>query len=146
MFFVEALLAYALADAFTGIYHAATDKGFNIRSQVILFQQHHTSPAGMVPDFRPVILGIPLALIALLGWHPVFFLALGISISACQVPHYWAHHRRGRIVRALQQARIIISPRAHAVHHRHFDRNFCTISGWNNFWLNWLLNPREVAR
>jgi MFS family permease len=135
----EALLAYVLADALTGLYHAATDRGWNIGWQVALFEQHHADPAGMVLDFWAAVLGVPLAAIAVFGWHPAFFIAFGLAISLCQVPHYWAHHRGPSWARVLQRWHMILPPREHAVHHRGFDRNYCTLSGWNNAWLNRVL-------
>jgi plasmanylethanolamine desaturase len=137
---VESLLAYTLADLLTGIYHFVTDRGWNVASQVALFQQHHDRPAQLGVDLSPAIAGIPLMALALLGWHPVFFLALGTSVTLAQVPHYWAHHRGNRLVRFLQRLHLLLPPRHHARHHHgEFDRNYCVLSGWNNFWLNWVV-------
>jgi hypothetical protein len=134
----EALLGYVAADALTGIYHAATDYGWNVRSQVDLFQDHHDHPRGITRDPKPAFAGVPLMLCAALG-HPAFFLVLGAAISLCQVSHYYAHHRGGAVVCFLQRWHVILPPREHAVHHRDHDLNFCIVSGWNNRWLNWVL-------
>jgi hypothetical protein len=139
-FFVEFLAAYTLADLFTGVYHLITDRGWNVRSQVALFQGHHDDPAGLGLDLSPAVAGVPLMMLALIGWHPLFFVVLGMSTALGQVPHYWAHHRGNRLVRTLQWMHLILPPRHHARHHRgEFDRNFCVLSGWNNPWLNWVI-------
>ncbi len=136
---VEVLLGYLVADALTGIYHAATDYGWNVRSQVALFQDHHDHPRGITRDPKPAFAGIPLMLCGTLG-HPAFFIVLGVTVSLSQVAHYYAHHRGSTVVRFLQSWHVIIPPHKHAIHHHQFDRNFCILSGWNNCWLNWILS------
>jgi Lipid desaturase domain len=136
---LEIFIAYVLADLLGGLYHLATDHGCNIRSQVALFQWHHENPAAIGWDFKPAIGGIPILLLGVFWWHPIFFAALGIAVCFGQMPHYWAHHKVRHPVRFLQRARIILPPRHHARHHSgHFDQNYCVLSGWNNFWLNWI--------
>jgi sterol desaturase/sphingolipid hydroxylase (fatty acid hydroxylase superfamily) len=52
--------------------------------------------------------------------------------------HKWAHAGRvPRGVRWLQRHRLILSPAAHAVHHRHYTGGYCVTSGW----MNALLDP-----
>jgi len=143
---LEGLLGYVVADALTGIYHAATDAGWNVRSQLDLFQNHHKHPRSMTFDLSPAVVGIPLMLCAALGWHVVFFLVLGAALSLCQVPHYYTHHRGGAVIRFLQRWHVILPPREHALHRRQFDRNFCILSGWNNGWMNWVLGTNSEMR
>ena len=53
----EAIGAYLLADLMTGVYHLATDRGWNIGRQVEIFQQHHAQTEAMVLDLRSLFLG-----------------------------------------------------------------------------------------
>lgn len=144
---VQVAAAYVLADALTGLYHLLTDRGFNIRAQVEMFQEHHVSNTMTGYDWQPMAAGIPGMILGLWLSSP-FLLALGGFGILAQVPHYYAHRRSGsyrihRVVRWLQIHGLILSPEAHAAHHRGlFDRNFCILSGWCNPLLNRLLGVR----
>lgn len=142
---LQVVAAYALTDLLTGIYHFATDKGWNIRQQVMLFQRHHATNA-MDADFdwQPMVIALPGMLLG--AWlESPFVLALASFSMMSQVPHWYAHHRSANptiraVVRWLQKSGIIISPQEHASHHREpFDKNFCIFNGWNNWWTNRLI-------
>lgn len=145
---LEVLLAYLFVDLATGLYHFVTDRGWNFAGQVKLFQNHHETNWMDGYDWQPMVIGLPAMVLGL--WLGSSFLTAGGAFGIlAQVPHYYAHRRsKSRIVHAivrrLQRARIIIPPEEHAAHHNGtFDRNFCIFSGWNNFWLNWLVAPRS---
>lgn len=142
--FLQVLAAYVLVDLLTGIYHWATDKGFNTPHVVRLFQDHHETNTMDGFDIQPSVAGVPALLLGLcLGSS--FLIAAGAFGILSQVPHYYAHRRSDselvhHVIRILQLTGLIISPQHHAQHHDgRFDRNFCIVSGWNNWWLNWLV-------
>ena len=137
----QVLAAYLFVDLCTGIYHFATDRGWNTRKVVALFQDHHNTNTMEGFDWQPMWAGIPFLLLGL--WLESSFLIAGGSFGIlAQVPHYYAHRRSRspavhRVVRWLQEAGLIISPEHHAGHHNgKFDCNFCILSGWNNWWFN----------
>jgi hypothetical protein len=141
----QVLAAYVLVDFLSGLYHLATDRGWNTAGQVRMFQEHHETNTMSGFDWQPSIVGFP-AMLAGLWFASPFLLASGALGILAQVPHYYAHRRSNSpavhaIVRALQRLGLIITPQHHAAHHRGaFNRNFCIVSGWNNFWLNPLLS------
>ena len=145
---IEVLAAYILVDALIGVYHWATDNGWNTPDMVRKFQEHHTDPRNMTEfDWQPM----PPGLVFLgLGWwlQSSFVMAFGAFLVLAQVPHYYAHRRSTsavvhRILRFLQVIGLIASPESHALHHDGvFNRNFCVLSGWNNWWLNWIVRSR----
>lgn len=140
------IVAYILADAFSGIYHMVTDLGYNIPSQVAFFQKHHAEPWTMTFDLQPVLGGVPLIIIGLFYLH-WFFIPFGLFIAFAQIPHYFIHHKENvpGIVRWLQNNKVILSPEVHESHHSgDFDKNYCIISGWNDWWLNKL--ARKIHR
>jgi hypothetical protein len=141
---LQILAAYVLIDALSGIYHLATDKGFNIRSQIAMFQWHHDTNTMDNFDWQTFAVGLPVAAVG--AWfHSPFWIACGVFAALTQVTHYYAHCRSEfpiihRIVRGLQRARLIVHPASHSRHHREpFARDFCLLSGWNNSWLNGVL-------
>lgn len=141
---LQVLAAYVLVDLFTGLYHLWNDSGYGI--QTATFQEHHEINTMERFDWQPAVFAGPIMLLGL--WiESSFTIAFGAFGILGQVPHYYAHRRSKsrtvhRIVRALQLAGIIISPEHHARHHDgQFNRNFCIVSGWNNWWLNRLVAP-----
>jgi hypothetical protein len=147
----EVLAAYILIDALTGLYHLATDCGLNSKRVVDLFKDHHDTNTMEGFDEFPMRFGLPVMLAGLLLGSS-FLLALGSFTVLAQVPHYYAHRRSRsplvhRVVRLLQRGGLMISPQHHAAHHDgRFSRNFCIVSGWNNWWMNWLIALAEVPR
>jgi hypothetical protein len=141
----QVLAAYVLVDFLSGLYHLATDRGWNLPGQVQMFQAHHETNTMSGFDWQPSLVGLP-AMLAGIWLASPFLLASGALGILAQVPHYYAHRRSSSpavhaIVRAMQRLGLIITPQHHAAHHRGaFDRNFCIVSGWNNFWLNPLLS------
>lgn len=145
---LEVLIAYVLVDLATGVYHWLTDKGFNLHHQVCQFREHHDTNSMVGFDWQPMLIGVPAMLLGL--WlESAWLLAAGSFGVLAQVPHYYAHRRSQyqavhRVIRLLQRTCVILSPQAHAEHHDgRFERNFCILSGWNNWWLNLLVAPRS---
>jgi hypothetical protein len=143
----EVLAAYLIADLLTGIYHFATDRGWNFKGQVEMFQEHHDTNTMIGFDWQPMTAGLP-AMVVGLWLESSFLLALGSFGILAQVPHYYAHRRSASpvvhaAVRFLQRTGLIISPQHHAEHHRGaFDRNFCILSGWMNPVMNFLIGVK----
>jgi len=140
---LQILAAYIVADALSGFYHLATDKGFNFRNQIEMFQDHHDTNTMQGFDWQNFSGGMVVAVPG--AWfHSAFVVALGVFVALTQVTHYYAHVRSRsplvhRVVKALQ-GWLIVSPQSHAAHHKPpHSRDFCLLSGWNNFWLNFLL-------
>lgn len=143
---IQVVAAYLLVDLLTGLYHFATDKGWNFPSQVAMFQDHHETNTMAGFDWQPSLLGLPAMGFGL--WLGSSFLtAAGAFGILSQVPHYYAHRRSESprvhgLVRLLQRTGLILDPQHHAEHHRDFDRNFCILSGWCNPLLNSLIGVR----
>lgn len=151
----QIVFAYWLADLLTGIYHYATDKGFNIRQQCELFADHHLTNRLETWDWQPSVPAVPAFLCTIAVWftgnphwlqgYLPFLFAISIFGMAAQVPHYYAHNpgRANIIIRGLQATGIFISPNHHGAHHTGlYDRNFCIVSNWNNWWFNWLVGAK----
>jgi hypothetical protein len=137
----QVLAAYLFVDFCTGLYHYATDRGWNHPTQVAMFQDHHNTNTMTGFDWQPMLVGLPIMAVGL--WLGSSFLLAGGAFGIlAQVPHYYAHRRSEsfavhRVVRWLQLHGLIISPEHHAAHHRgKFDCNFCILSGWCNPVLN----------
>ncbi len=141
---LEIVLAYLFADLASGLYHYATDRGWNLAQQVALFADHHKTSTMENFDWQTFAAGMPISIAG--AWlHSPFGVAAGVFIALTQVTHYYAHRRSESawvhaVVSRLQRAGLIIRPQAHARHHRApHNRDFCLLSGWNNWWLNRLV-------
>lgn len=132
---LQVFAAYVLTDFLTGVYHFATDRGYNFKWIVELFQDHHRTNTMEGFDYQPMIPSLPGMLLGFYLESP-FIAALGAFGMLSQIPHYYAHRAAGRakiVVKFLQRWRIIITPAHHAGHHRgNFNRNFCIFNGWCN--------------
>lgn len=133
----QTLAAYFVLDLLTGIYHLATDKGWNVKHQVELFNDHHTTNTMQGYDWQPLLLAVP-GFVAGVYWSVPFLIALGVLAVFTQVPHYFAHHPpKSGPIPWLQKAGIIISPEHHDGHHQdNFEQNFCVFTGWGDLVLN----------
>lgn len=141
MILVQILVVYILMDFLSGIYHILTDYGWNIKSQVELFQSHHETNRIDSPEFELTIwVALPVFLVALY-FYSTFWIIISIFILCIQVPHYYSHQDNSPyFIRLLQDYHIFISSKAHAKHHQRFDSDFCIISGWCNPLLNFLFS------
>ncbi len=77
-----------------------------------------------------------LSLISILGWfHWTWILAAALGAITNEI-HCWAHRsprENGKVITYLQKAKILQSPRGHAIHHTDpKDRSYCTVTDWLN--------------
>jgi ubiquitin-conjugating enzyme E2 variant len=154
---LPALLAAMLcADLFSGLVHWGGDKLFREDTPIVgdlvirPFREHHVHPEAIVGHHFLEVNGnnggavlLPL-LIAYAGGGPDqtakslfahgFVLFLASMVFLTNQFHKWAHARRvPRAVAWLQRRRLILSPEAHAKHHRgDFARAYCVTTGWLN--------------
>jgi len=140
MFYI--ILAYLMVDAIGGVYHWMVDRGYGLRQQVTLFARHHDENTMTDFDWQTFAVGLPFMVVG--AWfHSPFWVVAGFFGVITQCTHYYAHRRSSvpliyHVVRVLQISGVIIRPSAHQRHHSsgRYDRDFCLLSGWNNFWLN----------
>jgi ubiquitin-conjugating enzyme E2 variant len=147
------LVGYLAADLFSGTVHWFCDTFFGEDTPVIgrvliqPFRDHHRRPDA-IADYRLLeqdassafLLLAPLWLVsrgggprpdAALGLiaHAAFW-AFAICALATNLFHKWAHAPRPPLPgRFLQRCGLILSPRAHAVHHSGYTHGFCVTSG-----------------
>jgi len=150
------LLGALAADAFSGVVHWACDTWGSARTPLFgptlihSFREHHVDPDAMlrhdwVEVNREPGLVAAIVLVAmlcapgaeLLARHPFLHALLcGFVLfgAAANQLHYWAHATRApRWVRWLQAHRVVVSPEAHARHHREPNTDaYCISSGWLN--------------
>jgi hypothetical protein len=112
------------------------------------FKVHHRTPAALgrrsflvmtVPVIVYGALPITVGLVALgeLGWMPPDLSLFVVIMVACGTMSQYVHactHKKPIpwLARVLQRVGLLISPKAHDVHHRHPDRQFCLLNGWAN--------------
>jgi plasmanylethanolamine desaturase len=156
---VSVVAAVYLADFFSGFVHWMTDTWgdevflHGVLERVIsIAREHHLYPYHIVGyGFRDysaysswpnvAIVG-PIALALTLAANPAPAVFAGVVvclvISGIMVFGTHAHrlgHRdtRSKIVRILQNCRLLVTPSYHAVHHRgNHDIRYCVINGWAN--------------
>lgn len=143
--------AWWFVDVMSGIYHYATDRGWNIPSQVAEFQHHHRHPDTFYPGPYSLIASLPLFALGYLVDTDIYFLA--VAVSAIEVPHWLAHAKVDWFpLRVLRATGAVISTEQHDGHHNspQFDRNYCIVTSWNNWWFNplarMLVIPQRRAR
>ncbi len=151
---LAALLAlvagYLLADLLSGLVHWFCDRFFEEHTPVIgqalilPFREHHRDPLAMTRHGFLELTGnscLGLApVLALAWWWPLsvwldaLALALAASVVATNSLHKWAHAATAPApVRWLQRWRLVLPPRAHAVHHRPGHAGaYCVTAGWMN--------------
>ncbi|MGC4004668.1 MAG: fatty acid desaturase CarF family protein [Pirellulales bacterium] len=138
LFALQLLGAYAAADAAGGLFHLATDHGYNFPRVVRNFLNHHERPWTMTFDLEPLLLGLPLIFVGL-GFSSTFLILLGVFTGLSQLPHYFTHHPAPAWVQLLQRLRIFLPPKKHDAHHNGvYDRNYCVLAGWSDWWINWI--------
>ena len=167
-------LGACAADLLTGSVHWACDSWGDEHTRWVgaglihSFREHHERPLAMLDHDWIEVNGQPaaaasaafgvLALPAVRDWSDGHALAsafawslVAISSIANQI-HKWAHARRApRLVRRLQRAGWILSPRRHAPHHRApHSTDYCIAVGWLNPALDalgfWRALERAVSR
>jgi ubiquitin-conjugating enzyme E2 variant len=151
--FVVAVLA---ADLVSGVVHWIGDRFFDERTPVLgavlirPFREHHRDPLAITRHGFYELCGnnafavlLPVLLLVLHGgpaadgWSVTghaFVLFFAAAVFATNQFHKWAHATQSaRPVRWLQASGTILSPAAHARHHRgDFSRGYCVTTGWMN--------------
>jgi len=147
------LVGYLLADLSSGTVHWFCDTFFSETTPIIgrrliqPFREHHVNPqeittCSMLEQDASSYMSLMPVLWFVRSWTPVGTVALlaqsallGLAVGAMgtNVFHKWAHTSDPPApVRWLQRRRWILSPEAHAVHHRSYDGGYCVTSGWMN--------------
>lgn len=151
--FAVAVLA---ADLVSGVVHWIGDRFFDERTPVLgamlirPFREHHRDPLAITRHGFFELCGnnalavlLPVLLLVLHGgpspdaWSitgHAFVLFFAAAVFATNQFHKWAHATQSaRPVRWLQASGSILSPAAHARHHRDdFSRGYCVTTGWMN--------------
>lgn len=152
-----ALAGYLAADLASGLTHWFCDSFYQEDSPLIgrlliqPFREHHRDPAGMTRHgFLELSGNSALGLLPVLGvgllWGraagvDAFLLAFALALFLTNHFHKWAHQERVPAwIAALQRARLILRPEAHAVHHRPPHRGaYGVTNGWANVLLDRVL-------
>lgn len=164
-----ALCALFCADLISGVVHWIGDRFFSESTPLLgrmlirPFREHHRDPLAITHHDLFELCGnnalavLPPALWLVLAAPPtsrgalllqLFTLFFSLAILATNLIHKWAHQPRNRRpVCWLQAAGVILSPAAHARHHRDdFSRGYCVTTGWANPLLDaWRVLPRCEA-
>ena len=153
--FLGGVTGYLLADLIAGMVHWIADRFFDPATPVLgpmliaPFREHHVDALGITRhDFFEVsgnnaLITIPLVGLILLLPEPttfmMFFLiahlfSLSLALVATNQFHRWAHTPSPPpFAKRLHAWGLILTPRAHAQHHRRgHDRAYCVTSGWLN--------------
>ncbi|EPS57282.1 hypothetical protein M569_17537, partial [Genlisea aurea] len=144
-------VGYLLSDLGSGVYHWAIDNYGDggtpvFGGQIEGFQGHHRRPATitrrqMANNLHSLARAVTFAVLpaGLLSDDAAWLGFVGFC-SGCvmfsQQFHAWAHtprRRLPRVVAALQDSGILVSPAQHGAHHRApYNGNYCIVSGvWN---------------
>lgn len=150
------LLGVLVADLITALVHWACDTWGSEQTPLLGaglikgFREHHVDPRGMLRHDWIEVNGTP-ALAASAGflvlsplawqlasagqvfWYAALWSLIWVAGTANQT-HKWAHAESPpALVRGLQRLGVILSPRAHAQHHRGaHTHHYCISTGWLN--------------
>lgn len=141
---------YVLADAGSYVLHYYYDHYADPhRSEIAHECQWHLlnpdeitrGPISGILETSALIL-VPLlfvvAVLTLLGaiplWLALMLSSLGLIALFSRALHRWSHNRHNHwTIRALQKARLIVTPEAHDKHHQPpHGSNYAIVSGWSN--------------
>ncbi len=143
-----------ITDLISGLLHVVLDNPRSldlapIRGLAQGFQRHHQNPANIyeMPLYQHLyVMHMPLTLLffVVLPFHEpgmyVVFLSMIVGLHVMQMAHLWAHlplSRVPRVVRWLQNGRVLLSKRQHDLHHTPpYDKDFCIMTGACNRPLN----------
>lgn len=152
-----AIIAFAVADLVSGIYHFFLDN-YGSRetpvfgAQIVAFQGHHQFPWTITHRdwcnnvYKSCAMSLlPLTLVAACGetdastdWLSINLRLFGVvfllSVAFAQEFHKWSHMiRPPPAVRFLQRSGWLISQREHGQHHQSpYHEKYCIVSGWCN--------------
>ena len=146
---------YVVADFVAGTAHWLADRVFEPETPLIgpmliaPFREHHEDALAitrhdlfMVSGHNALVLVPVVGVVAALplpsdlgsALLAAFALSLTLALFATNLLHRWAHAPSPpRWVRRLHAWRLVLTPEAHAIHHRgEHDRAYCVTSGWLN--------------
>lgn len=154
---LAALIGLLFADFLSGFVHWMFDTWGSVDTPVFgrlairTFRHHHVDEKAITRhDFIETNghnfgLTVILTGSGLLGVHAetatmvgtfvgMCLLAATVFVSITSQVHKWAHmDRPPRVIKALQSARLLLSPDHHAAHHAApYNRNYCITVGWLN--------------
>lgn len=66
----------------------------------------------------------------------LILVSVGILSSVAEVSHYWCHNASSPLLLRLQKARILLSKKHHALHHRQDNMNYAFLNGLTDPLLN----------
>lgn len=163
-----ALAVLFTADAGSYVFHVILDHHIPAERSVMAaeFQAHHADGMGiarapLLDVLTPVLpLTLPIGLFmtapAAVGWIPpalaLFLCLLTSAATLAQMAHRWAHHPNpGRLIRAAQRVRLLVTREAHDRHHRTPEGNsprtdYAILTGWSNPLLDALDAPRRIGQ
>jgi ubiquitin-conjugating enzyme E2 variant len=154
--FVAGALGLAAADFVSGVFHFLADRFGHERVPVLgpnviaPFRLHHEDPKAMTrhgvaeTNGDNALIQLPLVLPLAVFAAPAqgsttrfFVLAAAVAffggVLVTNQIHKWAHATAvPRWVHWTQRRQLILSPVAHARHHRSHDRAYCITTGWCN--------------
>jgi ubiquitin-conjugating enzyme E2 variant len=149
---VQVLIAYAAADAASGLIHWFADTRFAETTPILgrlliqPFRRHHLYPADLTRHGLLELTGnsaLFLLPVLLLPLPACLLLTFTASLVGANVFHKWAHQERPPVLaRVLQRARVILPKHHHARHHATGRCAYCVTSGWLNPLLDRLLHAR----
>lgn len=150
------ILAFVLADFVNGIIHMVMDNTDDYTSivgpLVAAFHRHHHIPRyrdrpALVVFFaengmKNWLAVYMVVLVATMSHLPaaVAFTLLAFSLlsSTAELSHYFSHNSTNRLVHALQQARILLHPDHHWVHHKADNTHYSFLNGMTNPLVNFI--------
>jgi hypothetical protein len=142
MLALDLLLAYFLADLFSGLFHWAEDRYGNpkwpILGPLVVAPnvEHHRRPAAFCRQTyfqRNWTTAVPALTLAALFWWCLPLCFAFILLSQANEVHSWAHRRASPPVRFFQRLGLLQSPTHHRVHHRRpYDRHYCILTNYLN--------------
>ena len=159
---IAAMLLFVSADLHSGLAHVVLDDErayafAPLSAPVLEFQAHHAVPRDLVvlPASRVAAAAIwdgapPQLLVALAAYACAPRLASSLLLTLSwklfftgygQLSHRASHMARSEVpppLRALQRVGLMISSERHNEHHRAYDTQFCTVSGWAAPAVDWL--------
>jgi len=150
------VFSMCIADFFSGIAHWGADTWGSLetpflgKSLIRSFREHHLAPTAMCHHdvfetngdncmitlpfmFLATFMNVKQDSLYSLFVHN-FLVMLCLWVALTNQIHKWSHtYKPGSFISTLQDYRIIVSKKEHAIHHRNpFDKYYCITNGWLN--------------
>lgn len=144
---LDILACILIADFITGLIHWIEDT-YGVPTWPLLGEAviepnilHHSHPIAftmgsvLYRNYQVFALGAAAVIVCYAAGWLTWQVCLTITLASMgNEIHAWAHKRpRWRVLRLLQDMKLVVSPEQHAKHHRPpYNTNFCTITNWLN--------------